>query len=167
MAIARAHLLALRASPFLTALEERDLDPLVAVMDEVRFARDARLYEQGAAGDAMHLILSGQVGVVRAGASEAPRAAKMRPLDRILAVVGPGECVGEMALIDGEPRSATVVAVEDVVSARLTRAGYASLCEDDPRRGIRLTLGLFRLLSQRIRQVNKSLGLVHERMFSI
>jgi CRP-like cAMP-binding protein len=167
MAISRGHLLELNASPFLTALEERDLDPLAAAMDEVRFARDARLYEQGAAGEAMHLILEGHVGVVRAGAAEGPRAAKTRPVDRILAVVGPGECVGEMALIDGEPRSATVVAVDDVVSARLTRAGYAALRADDPRRGIRLALGLFRLLSQRIRQVNKSFGLVHERMFSI
>ena len=164
MPVPVARLKELRSSPFLSACGEEDFAALAAAMDEVPFPRDARLYEQGAAGDALHLILSGTVGVVRT-AGDAPRAAKARPLERILAMVGPGECVGEMALIDGEPRSATVVAVEDVVTAQLTRARYESL-RGDARQGIRLALGLFRLVSGRIRQVNKAMEHVHMRIYA-
>ena len=157
----------LRASTFLTPCRGEDLTALAAAMEEVTFARDHLLYEQGASGDAMHLILSGQVGVLRAVDRDLPAAVKTRPRDRILAVVGAGECVGEMALIDGEPRSATVVAVDEVVTAQLTRAGYDRLRAADVRCGIRVTLGLFRLISRRIRQVDKSLEQVNHRMYTI
>ncbi len=167
MPVAVARLEELRGSTFLSPCREEDLTALAGAMDEVTFARDHLLYEQGASGDAMHLILAGQVGVLRAAEKDLPAAAKTRPRDRILAVVGPGECVGEMALIDGEPRSATVVAVDQVVTAQLTRAGYDRLRAADIRCGIRVTLGLFRLISHRIRQVDKSLEQVHHRMYTI
>lgn len=167
MPVAVDRLRELHDSTFLHGCDEADYATLAEAMDEVRFPRDARLYDQGTPGDAMHLILAGHVGVVRAGEAEAPRAAKKRPRGRILAVVGPGECVGEMAFVDGQPRSASVVAVDDVMTAQLTRDRYDALRASDPARGIRLALGLFRLLSRRIRHVNSAFEHVHQRMFTI
>ena len=105
------------------------------------------------------VFLSGQVGVMRKGG-------KKNAKERLLAVVESGECIGEMALADGGPRSATVVALEDVEALLLANKDYQSLRETDPKLAIRMTLGIFRLLSKRIRQINKSLEIVHYWMFA-
>jgi CRP/FNR family transcriptional regulator/CRP/FNR family cyclic AMP-dependent transcriptional regulator len=103
--------------------------------------------------------MSGQVGVVR-------KSSKDRSKERLLAVVGAGECIGEMALADGGPRSATITALDDVQAVELADGPYQKVREDDPKLAIKLALGIFRLLSKRLRQINKNLETIHYSMFA-
>jgi len=79
------------------------------------------LIEQGAAADALFLIVRGRVGIEQ-------RADGHRT---VLGEMGPGEVVGEMGLLDGSPRHATVVAREDVevvrISAELVKATFKEI----------------------------------------
>src|SRR5262245_14130243 len=99
-------LTAVRSSPLLSELDEGELTRIAGAMDLVKFEKGGNIFDQDTAGDSLVIILSGQVGVIR-------RSAKDRSRERLLAVVGTGECIGEMALADGGPRSATIQALDD------------------------------------------------------
>ncbi|MEK7767154.1 MAG: cyclic nucleotide-binding domain-containing protein [bacterium] len=149
-----------RASALLSDFKDEELGRLAASMDLVEFDKDQHLFEQDEAGDALYIILSGQVGVIRKILKE------QRQKERMLAVVGLGECIGEMALADEGPRSATIVALEPVRAVKLTRDRYEALRDADPKLAIKMALSLFRLLSKRLRQINKNLEIVQYWMFA-
>ena len=148
-----------KSSPLLSDFDDGDLARLAEVMELVGFAKGDPVFDQETGGDSLFLITAGQVGVVRKTAKEKTR-------ERLLAVVGAGECIGEMALADGGTRSASVIALEPVEALRLEAAVYQSMRDTDPKLAIKLSLGIFRLLSKRLRQINKSLEIVHYWMFA-
>jgi len=152
-------LIAVRTSPLLSELDDQELERLSAVMDQTTFSKGANIFQQDTAGDSFVIIVSGQVGVVRTSQKD-------RSKERLLAVVGSGECIGEMALADGGPRSATITALDDVLAVELAEGPYLSIREGDPKLAIKLALGIFRLLSKRLRQINKNLEIVHYWMFA-
>ena len=70
----------------------------------------------------------------------------------VLAKMGRGSCLGELALFDQKPRSATVVALEDTELLTLDRTAMDKFIEDYPALGIKVLKGLSRTLSLRLRQ---------------
>lgn len=148
-----------RSSPLLSGFDDGDLARLAECMELVGFAKGDPVFDQDTDGAALFLITAGQVGVVRKTLKEKTR-------ERLLAVVGTGECVGEMALADGGARSASVVALEPVEALRLDASVYQAMRDTDPQLAIKMSLGIFRLLSKRLRQINKSLEIVHYWMFA-
>ena len=70
--------------------------------------------------------------IVRFGAPEPDETADHLTGETILRVQGPGECLGELSLIDGEPRSASAVAIERVEAMALYRADFLALVEHRP-----------------------------------
>lgn len=159
MAVTSDTLEEVRHSPLLADFSDEELGKLAQSMDLVRFAKGKSIFEQDSEGGPLFVIYSGQVGVIRSTQKEKTR-------ERLLAVVGAGECVGEMALADGGPRSATVVALEDVEALQLSADSYQAMRDGDPKLAIKMALGVFRLLSKRLRQINKSLEIVHYWMFA-
>ena len=159
MAVTSDTLAEVRASPLFSDFSDEELEKLAESMDLVRFAKGQSLFEEDSAGSALFVIYSGQVGVTR-------KTAKERTRERLLAVVGAGECVGEMALVDGGTRSATVMALDAVEALQLSTDSYQAMREGDPKLAIKMALGVFRLLSKRLRQINKSLEIVHYWMFA-
>ena len=76
------------------------------------------LFCEGDPGDALYLVMSGSLGVyVKSSTTE----------HRLISMVGPGETVGEMALISGQPRSATVTAIRDTELLRLAKSRFDRL----------------------------------------
>jgi CRP-like cAMP-binding protein len=159
MPVSVGSLQAVRSSPLLEELDDAELGRMAAAMETVTFPKGEPLFEQDTEGQALYVIAKGQVGVVR-------RSVKEKTRERLLAVVGPGECVGEMALADGGPRSASVIALEDVEAFALCLDPYKGMRDADPALAIKIALGIFRLLSKRLRQINKSLEVVHYWMFA-
>lgn len=80
------------------------------------------LFKEGEPGDALFVVVSGRLGVVTAAGGDS----------RLLAEIAPGEVVGEMALISGDPRSATVVAMRDTQLVRLDKAAFDRLALECP-----------------------------------
>ena len=95
---------ALRASAFFHAMPTDELDEIIAFASEKRFTRGTTIVAKGEPGTSMMAIL---VGRCRAGNVSA------EGKEVTLNVMGPGEILGEIALLDGKPRSADVVALED------------------------------------------------------
>lgn len=98
----------------------------------------ATLMREGEAGDALYLVLGGRLRVWR-GAGEAGAAA-------VCADLGRGELVGELALLAGAPRAASVSALRDTRLAKLARADFEALQQAHPG----LTPALARLALRRL-----------------
>jgi CRP/FNR family cyclic AMP-dependent transcriptional regulator len=107
------------------------------------FSEGAQLMRQGDISDTMYVILSGRVKVERSDTHVAD------PLE--LAELGPGDVVGEMGLLDREPRSATVTAVESTEVMELDDLALAQLVLHYPD----ISGGLLRILSRRLRTTDE------------
>jgi CRP-like cAMP-binding protein len=67
-------------------------------------------------------------------------------------VLGPGSLIGEMGLLDGEPRSASCTAVSTVRCAILTRDALNQLLNDDPRTAAKLMMAISLRIAERMRE---------------
>ena len=74
-----------------------------------------------------------------------------------IAVIGAGSVLGEMAVLDGAPRSATCTAMSDVQAAGLTQRGLERMIDEHPRVGARLLAVLAQHLAERLRAVDDQL----------
>lgn len=106
-------------------VDEETLEMISAPLDKNKIAAGAVIFEEGDPGDIAYLIQSGSVEIVR----------KLGNGEEILATVGRGEIIGEMALIDRQPRMATARVVEEaeltVISAENMRARLKRLAGSD------------------------------------
>ncbi|HTE55255.1 MAG TPA: cyclic nucleotide-binding domain-containing protein [Kofleriaceae bacterium] len=127
--------LALRAAPLFASLSADALLPVAALCHQVDLVRNQVLFEAGEVGDALFVVVSGSVRVMRG--------------NQLVARLDAGECVGEMGALDLEPRSATVAADEVTRLIRLERNDLMDLLTDYPE----LMRGLAEMLVERIRNV--------------
>src|SRR5207249_6759540 len=89
------------------------------------------------------LLVDGKVRVEKEGD---------RRVAKSLGSVGPGKTFGEMSLIDGEPRSASIIAEEAATLLVLTGDDFGRLSSDVPRLAIKILLKIAKVVSQRLRQ---------------
>jgi predicted acylesterase/phospholipase RssA/CRP-like cAMP-binding protein len=127
----------LASSPLFANVDPSILDELEPRLDWVTLVGGEVLFEQGGPGDCVYL---GAHGRLRATVDD-PR----EPGGRVVGEIGRGEIVGEMALLTGAPRSATVRAVRDTVLIRMSREAFDRLLEDHPAP----MLGVVRLIVER------------------
>ena len=126
----------LRTVPLFRDVPADDLLAIWRCLEEVRAPAGSVLCEQGAPGDAMYIVQAGQIEV-RLGLDE--NGVRIRS-------GGPGDFVGEMALLTGEPRSADVVVTEDAVLWALDRREFDTLLD----RSTSLSKALNRALAGRV-----------------
>ncbi len=113
----------IRSIPLFSGLSREDVAKIMGNFVEVEFGAGMTIFSQGDQGDALYLIQSGAVQVkleISLGTSDT------------LAVLGPQEYFGEMALLSSAPRSATVVTVKDTSLWRLSREAWDDLIAKHP-----------------------------------
>lgn len=115
-------LYALRRVPLFQSLDDAALTNFAATLDIREAARNDVIVRAGEPGDAMFVILAGHVRVV----------ADMADERALLARLGPGEFFGEMALLTGAPRMASVIADSPARLARVTRERFEGLAAGLP-----------------------------------
>lgn len=115
---------------------------LAGIGERRAFAAGSVLMRQGEESSCMFVILGGTVSVVR----EHPHIST--PI--ALAHLGPGEIVGEMGLLDGDPRSATVTALEDTLAVEISGEVLQAIVAEHPD----VYASLTRVLSKRLRTTN-------------
>ena len=133
---------ALTLIPLFRPLPADAIANLASAGRTVKFPVGAVVLHQGDPSDSLFVVLSGRVRVVR----RQPGA----PAEQVLAELGPNEIVGEMGLLDRDPRSATVVAAEDTT---LYEIGYHTITRtvlEHPA----ATAELLRTLSRRLRSTD-------------
>lgn len=104
--------------------------------------KDCVIFREGEPGHYMCLLVRGQIKTYKE--SDAEHRAEVANERR-------GRSVGEMAIIDGEPRSATCIATEPSVLILLTKASFQRLCEQRPALALKLLFRIARLMSRRLR----------------
>ena len=127
---------------------------VVARMRLVNFPSGATLLREGEREQSEHLLLllSGDVSVSTAQS----RGSEPVPIS----VLGAGHLIGEMALLDGEPHSASCVAVSSVTAAALTLAGLLQLLDEHPRAAAKLLAVIAIGVSERLRAMNDQLHML-------
>jgi len=85
---------------------------------------------------------------------------KVKNQENTIAVLNPGEFFGEMALLDGLPRSAAVRAVADTEAYVINLDGYHRLRKEFPHTALKLMDIIIKVLSNRLRQANKNLEVI-------
>ncbi|MBM4297062.1 MAG: cyclic nucleotide-binding domain-containing protein, partial [Deltaproteobacteria bacterium] len=113
----------IRSIPLFSALSREDIAKVLGKLEEVSVPSGATIFSQGDQGDAFYVIQSGAVQVI------VEAAAGRR---EVVAVLGAQDGFGEMALLSGEPRSASVVAIADTSLWRLSRESWNELIEKHP-----------------------------------
>ncbi|MGE5818368.1 MAG: SLC13 family permease [Deltaproteobacteria bacterium] len=113
----------IRSIPIFSGLLREDIAKILGRMEEITVSAGTTVFSQGDQGDAFYIIQSGTIQVVlgtAAGRSET------------IAVLGPQDWFGEMALLSGEPRSATIIAVKEATLWKLSREAWDELIEKHP-----------------------------------
>jgi CRP/FNR family transcriptional regulator, cyclic AMP receptor protein len=127
---------------FLAQLTAEEAGDLRAAAGVRRYTRGETLFHQGDDAGSVHVLLSGHVKVAQVTAEGR---------EVILAFPGPGDLLGDLSAIDGQPRSATVRALEDVEALVLPGGGFRALLERRPR----LALLLLRTTIARLREADR------------
>ncbi|HEX2193775.1 MAG TPA: Crp/Fnr family transcriptional regulator [Candidatus Limnocylindria bacterium] len=142
----RAAIDALRSCPLFAPCPEGVLADVGRRLRHRHFRRNEVIFHQGDPGDALHVITSGSVKIVLPSPDGE---------EAIIATLRSGDFFGELSLLDGEPRSATAVAVEATETLSLPRAVFRELLDQHPELRDALFAALTRLLRRLTRHVEE------------
>lgn len=125
------------ALPLFAECSRKELAQIADIAVEADMDPGSVLTREGQAGGLAFVIVAGT--------------AEVRRGDTVLGTVGPGEMVGELALIDGRPRSASVRAIDQLRVLQINADDFAQLLDKAPQ----FTRNLLRSLSMRIRRMDE------------
>lgn len=123
----------LKSAELFAEIPGEDLAQVAQIAEELDFEAGAYLMEEGQLGDGMLLIIDGRVSVQKG--------------EKEITQLGPKECVGELSILDAQPRSASVFALNPVRALRISREDFYELMVE--KRGI--AQGIIKVLSRRLR----------------
>jgi CRP/FNR family transcriptional regulator len=135
----------LRRAPLFASLADDAFAALTKELVEVDLSRGSQLFEEGDQGDQLYFLVSGKIKLGR-------RVPDGR--ENLLAVLGPGEIFGEMALFDPSPRTATATAVSETRLVGLKHENLRELLQTRPE----VAMQLLQALARRLRRTNESLA---------
>jgi len=136
---------ALRRVRILADMADQQLGRFAQMMEVQNVRQWTEIVKQGAPGDAMYLVLEGEVRVrLMIGDKES-----------ILATLAAGDFFGEIALFDHGPRSADVVANEDSVLLKVSAASFQKVVSESPELATPFLFAIGRTLAARIRADDK------------
>lgn len=135
----------LRDVPLLARLSDADLAALAERGKERTFAANAVLFSEGDPGDSLHIVISGRLraSVMSAEGTEAT-----------IALFDRGDCCGDIALLDGGPRTATATAAQTTRTFVVTRDDFLSWVRERPPAAI----ALLETLAGRLRRTDQALA---------
>lgn len=134
-----------------TMLEDFSLSEISALgkyMPVYQAEAGGRIITEGEDGDFMVILLSGSVDVTKLDHEGRPSR---------IAVVQAGHALGEMSMMDGEPRFSSCTALESTKFAVLTRENLTQVIKAEPYLGAKIMLKLVHMLSQRLRNTSRQL----------
>jgi CRP-like cAMP-binding protein len=126
--------------PLFSACSGRDLQRLARAADELKVAAGTELTTQGAVGREAFVVIDGTAEVSKDGVAAAE--------------LGPGDHFGELALLDGGPRTATVTATSDMTVLVLSKPAFNAVLDEIPTLAHKLLVSTAR----RLRESEQSMG---------
>ncbi len=130
----------LKGQNLFSQIPSEDLATIAQITDEVHYEEGDDIVREGEPGDALYLIVSGEVRVHQGGEDVAKLTER--------------QIVGEMSLLDSEPRSASVSALTDLTLLRISRDDFNEILGEK----VEIALGIIKVLTQRQRDTMRQLG---------
>src|SRR6185295_11979802 len=127
----------LKSIDLFRALPSEELAQIAEIAEEQPLLAGDRVFAQGEPGDALYLIVEGKV--------------KVHQGDKELVRLGVRDVFGEMAVLDSEPRSASVTAVEDAVLLKIGRDDFRDILGERPE----IAMGVMKVLTRRLRETSR------------
>ena len=137
-------LILLKQSPIFSMVMTDDLQVVAQALEKQQFFRGDRVFEIGDQGDHLYIIVSGEIGISLDTNPDSTT---------FISRLGPGDCFGEMNLLDDLPRSATAEVIEDTTLLSLEKTRLRGLIQSYPD----MSVGMLRSLSLRLRDANRKL----------
>lgn len=135
----------LEDSPMFNGLDWSEIRTLSNHMKAYRVCEGTILFREGDDGSYMCLVIEGQVDIHKENRDFE---------DKVVSSVEDGKTFGEMAMVDGEPRSASAIVAMETTLAILTRDDFNRLVQEKPALGVKILMRIARLLSQRLRRTS-------------
>jgi len=135
-----SHVEIFRRIPLFQSMEDKDLKEMANLSKEMTFSKGESIVKEGDAGLGFYIIREG--------------GATVRHGDKTVATLGRGDFFGEMALLDDQPRSADVIAMEPTKCLVLLRWNFWSMISKNPN----VVRGLLREMSRRLRESDKAMS---------
>ena len=135
----------LRSAPLFAGLDDAAWDALSARLTSRSLGRGEHLFREGDPGEALHVLVDGKIKICRAAADGR---------ENVIAILGPGDLLGELAIFDSQERGATATAVVDCALATLAEADFRAWLAEHP--GV--APELLRALAIRLRQTNEAMA---------
>ena len=132
-------------SPLFENFNLAEVDLLSQFMQVYRAGPGVEIIREGEAGDFMVFLIEGGIEVFKQDRWNSPR---------LIAVIDAGQSLGEMSMIDGEPRFASCVTAEPCMIAVLSRDSLARIILEQPSLGAKILMELVLMLSQRLRHTS-------------
>jgi CRP/FNR family cyclic AMP-dependent transcriptional regulator len=134
-------------------LTNEEVELIIPYLDIVAFPKGASIFKEGEKGDFVGFISNGKLEVKKSTEFEGKQV--------ILATLGRGSLVGELAFVDiDEPRTATVVALENSELVVMKRDALEDLTGKWPYIGVKILKGIIRILAVRLRKSTERLTLI-------
>ncbi len=135
----------IRDVPLLARLPEAELRALASKGHVHNYRSGAVIFHEGDPGDALHIVIEGGVRIV---------VASRKGEEATVALLGPGECVGDLALLDGKPRSASAIASGKTKTLVVRRDDFTRWLAERPK----AMFALLETLSLRVRRTDEALA---------
>lgn len=146
----------LKSVRLLSSIPPSELPDIAKLLSEEAFADGKAVFSEGDPGDHLYFVSSGAVSIVKRLQGEGSQGHKE------LALLGPGEAFGEMALVESLPRSADAVAKGPTKLLRLSRADLNAWLKAHPGPGAQFFSQLVQTLSGRLRSSSDELTLLFD-----
>ena len=124
----------LKSIDLFSQIPGEDLSQIALITDEVQFEEGDEIFHEGDPGDTLYFVIDGKVRIHTAGGDD-------------ITVLGDRQVVGEMALLDGEPRSASASALSNVTLLKIHRDDFHEILAEKAE----IAQGVIKVLTRRLR----------------
>ena len=137
----------LRSLTIFSDLDKNEFEIVYKRVFEQSIKKGSLLFVEGEPGELLYIIMSGSVEIIK----------KTKDNEKmVLATMGANDIVGEMSLIDSEPRTATARTSADSV-LMITKQKFNEILQSDPRIAAKILMGLLKIISRRLRIMDKKI----------
>jgi len=133
--------------PMFRDLTPDELERIKHLVFERTFRPGAMLFIEGMQGEVFYLVKRGKVEIRK----------KRAGVEMVIATLGVGDFVGEMAVLDEEPRSATARVVEETTMLIITRKSFQDILKALPEGAVKILMIILKNVNQRLREANRKL----------
>jgi CRP-like cAMP-binding protein len=115
------------------------LTQIAQIAEEIRYEPQQKIFKEGDYGDSLFVIISGKIDIIQN--------------EHSITQLEKGNCIGEMALLDQEPRSADAITLEDSILLKIDQEGFYELMASNPE----IMKQIVKMLTRRVREMNEKL----------